>query len=105
MKELAPLIWILFWLACFGGLGFAIGGRRNRPYDGFLLGILLGPLGWLIVSFLPVRYRRKCPECLGGVPMSARRCKHCGYRLPDPDDEDDDDDEPRPRRRKGAPRR
>lgn len=43
---------LALWL--FSGLvGAAAGASRGRRRAGFLLGLLLGPLGWLLALFLP----------------------------------------------------
>ena len=42
------------YLACFGFLGYYIAGQKNRQtIEGFVLGLLFGPLGALIVALLP----------------------------------------------------
>lgn len=63
-----------------GLVGYAIGRERGRGGDGFVLGVLLGPLGCLLILCLE-RRGRKCPECLGVVPDAARKCKHCGSEI------------------------
>jgi hypothetical protein len=77
----------IFWVCCFigwaafwGGIGAVIGNVRGRPGDGFGLGLMLGPLGWIITLCLP-HAGLKCPECMGVVPAAARRCRHCGSEL------------------------
>ena len=70
---------ILFWLL-FGWIGLLIGQRKGRPTGGFLLGVLLGPLGWLVVALGP-SYLPKCPACLGHVNPRASMCRHCGSFL------------------------
>jgi len=40
-------------LLFFPVLGVWVGGMRNRGMEGFLLGLLLGPLGVLIAALLP----------------------------------------------------
>lgn len=40
------------WLIC-GWVGRAVGQTRGRPRDGLLLGLCLGPVGWLVVRLLP----------------------------------------------------
>ncbi len=42
-------------LCCFGYAGGRLGRSRYRTVEGFVLGILLGPLGWLITLCLPRR--------------------------------------------------
>lgn len=66
-------------LVC-GLVGALIGRSRGRPIDGLGWGILLGPLGWLIVALLSDK-RPKCPYCRGAVELSASRCRHCGGEL------------------------
>jgi len=60
-----------------GGIGYVIGKTRSRGSEGFLLGLLLGPIGWIITLLIPAG-GAKCPECMGDVPYGARRCKNCG---------------------------
>jgi len=67
-------------LLLMGVVGSAIGHQRQRAGAGFVLGVLLGPIGWLLILFLPAA-GRKCPACLGVVPHQARRCQHCGEEL------------------------
>ena len=38
------------------------------------------PSGWLITLLLSPE-GRKCPQCLGVVPETAVRCRHCGSEL------------------------
>ena len=42
-------------VSCLGCAGGRIGRSRYRTVEGFVLGILLGPLGWLITLALPRR--------------------------------------------------
>lgn len=44
--------WILILLIS-GGIGAAIGSSKNRMGLGFVLGALLGCIGWIIMLFLP----------------------------------------------------
>jgi hypothetical protein len=69
-------VWLLM-----GVVGCALGSCRQRAFDGFILGVLLGPIGWVLILLLDHR-GRKCPACLGVVPQQARRCQHCGDELP-----------------------
>jgi hypothetical protein len=36
-----------------GGAGAMIGMYKNRPLLGFILGFILGCLGWLIIALIP----------------------------------------------------
>ena len=74
---------ILFWLIIGPVIGFAIGRARGRPEFGVALGLLVGPIGWLLLVLAPDA-RRKCPMCLGPVPEAARKCRHCGSDLAGP---------------------
>jgi hypothetical protein len=75
-------------------VGLAIGQTRGWPGLGLVLGLFLGPLGWLIAFLLPdARPTRPShleantpavPRLSGDVaPGSAgESCPHCGARLP-----------------------
>lgn len=69
-------VWIFFWLIIGAVVGGAIGASRNNLGSGVIWGMLLGPIGWILVLFLDAR--PKCPECRGPLPKGARRCQHCG---------------------------
>ncbi len=72
---------VLFLWAVVGGLiGAAIGRRKNRAEGGFVLGMLLGPIGWLLVASGP-SYAPKCPLCGGDAVEGLPRCKSCGGAL------------------------
>jgi uncharacterized CHY-type Zn-finger protein len=67
--------------AALGLVGFLIGQSKGRDAEGAVLGMFLGPLGWLLVAVGPDR-RPKCPHCHGAVQFRAVRCCHCGEDLP-----------------------
>lgn len=63
-------------------IGLLIGVGKGRGLMGFCLGLLLGPIGWVIVLCLS-NVSRKCPHCGGGMPAgNFTRCRHCGQNLP-----------------------
>lgn len=69
----------VFWIGVIlinGLIGAAIGQRKGRPVGGFILGAIVGPIGWLLVAFGGTG--AKCPSCRGDVPRDATRCMHCG---------------------------
>jgi hypothetical protein len=73
----------MFYLICWllsAVVGALIGQSKGRPTAGAFWGLLLGPLGWLVVVSVPDE-RAKCPECLGFVPDGARKCQHCSSPL------------------------
>ena len=43
---------LLLW-AVFGVVGYFIGSPKGRSTEGVVLGLLLGPIGWLVVRFGP----------------------------------------------------
>ena len=76
---------IFVWLLVGGLVGAICGEPRRRPVAGAVLGVLLGPIGWLIV--LASDDRLSCPHCGGKLPMTWREyrrgrgvtvCSHCG---------------------------
>lgn len=72
--------YVLSGLAVSALIGVIAGRARGRPGWGAVFGLLLGPIGWLIVLAGPDR-RPKCPECLGVTVPGARKCKNCGSSL------------------------
>lgn len=58
MSDFTVLFWS--WILC-GLIGAAIGSTKGRSGAGFWFGLLLGPLGWLLVAVGP-DLRKKVPE-------------------------------------------
>ena len=74
--------WFIFyaiaWACAFGSVGSYMGGQlKGQPTLGFVLGLLLGPLGLLLV-FAFEDVRPKCGQCKMAVPEGAKKCGHCG---------------------------
>lgn len=82
MDEVLSTFYATFWLWLFLGplIGAAIGQKKKRVGAGLFFGLILGPIGWLIIAVGP-DHRRKCPECKGTVPEEAKKCMHCGTNL------------------------
>lgn len=78
MPEVA---FFLGWLVS-GLVGYLIGISKGRGELGGCLGLLLGPIGWVITICLS-NVAQKCPHCGGGMPAgNFSRCRHCGQELP-----------------------
>lgn len=43
----------LIFMTLFAFIGAAIGATKNRAVGGFLLGLLLGPIGWALLILGP----------------------------------------------------
>lgn len=44
---------LIIWLGLFGGIGYWIGSQKDRGAAGFVLGFLIGPIGWIVAAVLP----------------------------------------------------
>ena len=71
---------IILWAVIGGIVGSMIGGRKNRYGDGLVLGVLLGPVGWLIAALMD-DHRPRCPSCRSVVDPLAVVCAHCRRQL------------------------
>jgi hypothetical protein len=66
----------LIFPAIMGMIGFVIGNIRGRALFGLVLGLLLGPIGWLIVlCFSNAGF--VCDACRKPIDEHARICPYC----------------------------
>jgi hypothetical protein len=77
MEDITVILLVLIGAVVSGIIGGVIGEMRNNGGVGCLLGLLLGPLGWVVVATLD--NRPKCPECKERINENALRCPHCGW--------------------------
>jgi hypothetical protein len=72
-------VFIVIWFLC-GIIGAMIGSQKGAGCVGFLLGILLGPLG-IIISLVMQGDRKRCPYCRELIHKDALKCSKCGSAL------------------------
>ena len=90
---------IPFWILC-GIAGAGMLSRYGKAGSGFLLGLLLGPIGLIIAWTMrdtakldeakssgaapgsaEDRVERECPHCAERILVKAKVCKHCGREV------------------------
>ena len=89
MNAFGVLVIVQFLAAFFCGEWWqSKGGRWNV---GFVIGLLLGLLGVVVVlvaepkgTNLPDKLRKQCPFCKEVIRSDAIVCKHCGRDIPSP---------------------
>lgn len=73
--------WLIFYAViafiCTAA-GTAIGHEKRQASTGFVLGLVFGPVGLIVMAVLPKRYYYTCPHCGGGIEKGFSRCRHCG---------------------------
>lgn len=69
---------VIVW-GCIGGIGALIGIAKEAAGLGFLLSVLLGPIGWLVTFAMDGR--KQCPACNVRLNGSPSVCPGCRARL------------------------
>jgi hypothetical protein len=77
--EIYLIILILFAFS-MAAISAWVGSQREAGTAGFILGLLLGPIGILITA-IALDGRQKCPYCLEHVNLKAQLCPKCHSEL------------------------
>ena len=64
------------WLLSFIISAF-IGYKKGNPLGGAFLGLVLGPIGLIIVLLSENKNRLPCPHCAEEIMKDAKICPHC----------------------------
>jgi hypothetical protein len=79
-----PSLWywaIAFTIGC-AVVGALIGRYKNAVVRDTVLGLALGPVGWIISLLLPkVQPKRVCAACAKPVDAADKHCRNCGAKL------------------------
>lgn len=74
--NIAPIA-ILLGLLLSSLIGASLGAQKRRRSLGAGLGLLFGPLGWVLVLLMQPD-GDKCNACKGVLEPGATVCRHCG---------------------------
>ncbi|TLY48428.1 MAG: zinc ribbon domain-containing protein [Gammaproteobacteria bacterium] len=79
-----PTLWywtVAFTIVC-AGVGALIGKYKNAVARDTALGLILGPIGWIVSLLLPAQKPKpKCKACGKAVDAGDKHCRHCGAAL------------------------
>ena len=71
----SPIFWVA-WVGCIL-IATYLGTQKSIPLLGFVNGLVLGPIGVLIVMIQDNKNRISCPSCAESVMKEAKICPHC----------------------------
>lgn len=79
---------VISLLVC-GAIALILLASSGRAGMGFMLGLLLGPLGILVAAILRLEKpsaqsatgMKRCPDCAELVQGAARKCRFCGHEF------------------------
>jgi hypothetical protein len=80
---------VIFWLICGGVAAMIANSKGGSGGMGFLIGLLLGPIGIIAALFMGSEAgkvdaqvtsgeMKKCPRCAEAVLPDAMVCRYCG---------------------------
>jgi hypothetical protein len=80
MDEPFVMLGFIIWLICVA-ISAVVGAKRGNPLGGTFLGVVLGPIGLLIVLLSEDKYRVPCPFCAEKIQKKAKICPFCRKEL------------------------
>ena len=78
--DIVYLIGVIVGVLLISYIGALIGSTKGHTMLGFFLGLVLGPIGLIIIA-MTQDDRFKCPTCGGSIVPGKMRCKNCGAQL------------------------
>ena len=75
------VVWLfIIWLICVA-ISAVVGAKRANPLGEIFLGVILGPLGLLIVLMSEDKNRVPCQFCAEKIQKKAKICPFCQKEL------------------------